>query len=197
MAKRFVVEDLDIEKFCRVNDCKPITNPVTFIKGGKPTPDGLLSEQIFGITHAERYGIYAYIDLNGWFLQPLAYKRLCRLNAKAKAVIYGTQTFSIKSGELVEDPNGDTGIKWLKANFDKIKWSNSDSDIAKTSMQYLKNLEKKGTLWIKKYPVIPPGYRDVTVTTKGISIGELNQLYQRLLMHTNALKQGISSGKPK
>jgi len=194
MAKRFVVEDLDIEKFCKVNDCKPITNPVTFIKGGKPTPDGLLSEQIFGITHAERYGIYAYIDLNGWFLQPLAYKRLCRLNAKAKAVIYGTQTFSIKSGELVEDPNGDTGIKWLKANFDKIKWSNSDSDIAKTSMQYLKNLEKKGTLWIKKYPVIPPGYRDVTVTTKGISIGELNQLYQRLLMHTNALKQAHEYG---
>lgn len=194
MAERLIVQELDVEKFCKVNNCKPVTNPVTFIKGGKPTPDGLLSEQIFGITHAERYGIYAYIDLNGWFLQPLAYKRLCRLNAKAKAVIYGTQTFSIKSGELVEDPDGDTGIRWLKTNFDKIKWSASESDIAKTSMQYIKDLEKKNTLWIKKFPIIPPGYRDVTVTSKGVSIGELNQLYQRLLMHTNALKQAQDYG---
>ncbi|MBR2212801.1 MAG: hypothetical protein IJ889_00025 [Eubacterium sp.] len=194
MAERLIVQELDVEKFCKVNNCQPVTNPVTFIKGGKPTPDGLLSEQIFGITHAERYGIYAYIDLNGWFLQPLAYKRLCRLNAKAKAVIYGTQTFSIKSGELIEDPDGDTGIRWLKTNFDKIKWSNSESDIAKTSMQYIKDLEKKNTLWIKKFPIIPPGYRDVTVTSKGVSIGELNQLYQRLLMHTNALKQAQDYG---
>lgn len=194
MAERLIVQELDVEKFCKVNNCQPVTNPVTFIKGGKPTPDGLLSERIFGITHAERYGIYAYIDLNGWFLQPLAYKRLCRLNAKAKAVIYGTQTFSIKSGELVEDPDGDTGIRWLKTNFDKIKWSTSESDIAKTSMQYIKDLEKKNTLWIKKFPIIPPGYRDVTVTSKGVSIGELNQLYQRLLMHTNALKQAQDYG---
>lgn len=189
MSERFETQALDVDRFVKVNDCKPITNPIAFIKGGKPTPDGLLSEQIFGITHAERYGIYGYIDLGGWFIQPLAYKRLCRLNAKIKAIIYGTQTFSIKSGELVEDPEGDTGIKWLKQNFDTIKWSISESDVAKSSLEYIKLLSKQGTLWIRKMPVIPPGYRDVSISEKGISIGELNQLYQSLLMSCNSLKQ--------
>lgn len=195
MSKRLEISALDVERFCKVNDCKPISNPIAFIKGGKPTPDGLLSEQIFGITHSERYGIYGYIDLGGWFIQPLAYKRLCRLNAKIKAIVYGTQTFSVgKGGELVEDPNGGTGMKWLKTNFDSITWSKSDSDVAKTSLEYIKLLNKQGILWIKKIPVIPAGLRDVTITEKGISIGELNQLYQGLIMNTNALKQSAEYG---
>lgn len=194
MSERFEAQALDVDKFVKVNDCKPITNPIAFIKGGKPTPDGLLSEQIFGITHAERYGIYGYIDLGGWFIQPLAYKRLCRLNAKIKAIIYGTQTFSIKSGELIEDPEGGTGIKWLKQNFESIKWSKSESDVAKSSLEYIKLLNKQGVLWIRKMPVIPPGYRDVSISEKGISIGELNQLYQSLIMSCNSLKQSQEYG---
>lgn len=194
MSERFETQALDVERFVKANNCKPITNPIAFIKGGKPTPDGLLSEQIFGITHAERYGIYAYIDLGGWFIQPLAYKRLCRLNAKVKAIVYGTQTFSIKSGELVEDPDGGTGMKWLKENFDSIKWSKSESEVAKTSLDFIKLLNKQGILWIKKMPVLPPGYRDVSMSEKGISIGELNQLYQSLIMSTNALKQSLDYG---
>ena len=194
MAERFQTGALDVERFVKANSCEAVTNPIAFIKGGKPTPDGLLSEQIFGITHAERYGIYAYIDLGGWFIQPLAYKRLCRLNSKVKAIVYGTQTFSIKSGELVEDPDGGTGMKWLKQNFDSIKWSKSESDVAKTSLEYIKLLNKQGILWIKKIPVIPPGYRDVSVSEKGISIGELNQLYQSLLMSCKALTQASDYG---
>ena len=194
MSERFETQALDVERFVKANNCKPITNPIAFIKGGKPTPDGLLSEQIFGITHAERYGIYAYIDLGGWFIQPLAYKRLCRLNAKVKAIVYGTQTFSIKYGELVEDPDGGTGMKWLKENFDSIKWSKSESEVAKTSLDFIKLLNKQGILWIKKMPVLPPGYRDVSMSEKGISIGELNQLYQSLIMSTNALKQSLDYG---
>lgn len=194
MAERFQTGALDVERFVKANSCQAVSNPIAFIKGGKPTPDGLLSEQIFGITHAERYGIYAYIDLGGWFIQPLAYKRLCRLNAKVKAIVYGTQAFSVKSGELIEDPEGGTGMKWLKDNFDSIKWSKSESDVAKTSLEYIKLLNKQGILWIKKMPVIPPGYRDVSVSEKGISIGELNQLYQSLLMSCKALTQASDYG---
>ena len=72
---------LDVDKFIRVNQLKEITNPV-FFNGPTPTEDGLLSNEIFGITKAERSGIYAYIDLGGSFFHPLVYKTLCKLNNK-------------------------------------------------------------------------------------------------------------------
>ena len=60
---------LDVDKFIRANQLKEITNPV-FFNGPTPTEDGLLSNEIFGITKAERSGIYAYIDLGGPFFNP-------------------------------------------------------------------------------------------------------------------------------
>lgn len=44
--ERFRGSILDVDKFVKVNDCKPITNPVVFRSAGKPTPDGLLSDSI-------------------------------------------------------------------------------------------------------------------------------------------------------
>lgn len=193
--ERFRGSILDVDKFVKVNDCKPITNPVVFRSAGKPTPDGLLSDSIFGITHAERNGIYAYIDLGGDFLNPLCYKRLIRLNAKARLIVHGIQTYKITAdGELVEDDAGGTGIKWLKANFDKIVWSKSESDVAKDSLNFIKLVRKENLLWMSKMPVIPPGFRDVITTAKGVGIGELNGLYQSLIMATNQYKQSADYG---
>ena len=47
-----------------------MSNPV-FFNGPTPTEDGLLSNEIFGITKTERAGIYAYINLGSQFIQPL------------------------------------------------------------------------------------------------------------------------------
>jgi hypothetical protein len=88
------MEIIDIDKFVKVNDCKPITDPV-FFNGPTPSPEGLLSNEIFGITKAERSGIYAYIDLGGTFLNPLMYKALTRLNSKIADIVMGTDTFNI------------------------------------------------------------------------------------------------------
>lgn len=193
--ERFRGQILDVDKFVKVNDCQCISNPVVFQSAGKPTPDGLLSDKIFGITHGERYGIYGYIDLGGEFLNPLCYKRLVRLNGKIKGIIHGIQNYSItESGELVEDMAGGTGIKWLKKNFDKIVWSRSTSDIAIESMAFIKLVNDQKLLWMSKMPVIPPGYRDVVTTSKGVGIGELNQLYQSLIMATNQYKQAADFG---
>ena len=81
------VELLDIEKFIKVNNCKEVTDPV-FFNGPTPTPQGLLSNEIFGITKAERSGIYAYIDLGGTFLHPLIYKALFQLNSEKENLDY-------------------------------------------------------------------------------------------------------------
>ena len=121
------VKLIDVERFVRVNELKEITNPV-FFNGPVPAPDGLLSNEIFGITKAERAGIYAYVDLGGTFLNPLAYKVLCSLDRKIEAIVHGTENFSItEKGEIVKDPNGSTGIDWLRRNFSKIDFMVKDS----------------------------------------------------------------------
>jgi len=193
--KRFNGTIMDVDRFVKVNDCKCITNPVVFLNSNKPTPDGLLSDEIFGITHSERYGIYAYIDLGGEFMNPLCYKSLCRINGKVRAIVHGIQQFSIdENGNLVEDDNGGTGIKWLRKNFDKIKWTNSTTEAAQDKAAFIDMINKKKLLWISKLPVIPPGYRDVVTTAKGVGIGELNSLYQQLIMATNQYKQSADYG---
>ena len=74
-VNKLKTELLDVDKFIKVNNLKEVYDPV-FFNGPTPSEHGLLSNEIFGITKSERAGIYAYIDLGGYFLHPLAYKTL-------------------------------------------------------------------------------------------------------------------------
>ena len=132
---------LDIEKFIKDNpSTKEITSSIFFTRIGQPDPEGLLSTEIFGLTKDERSGIYGYIDLHEYFIHPLIYKKLTRLDRKFRYIVHGTKTYSINSsGELVEDENGKTGMKWLKANFDKIKLKQSTSIQRKRVIKFIKD----------------------------------------------------------
>ena len=59
----FKMELLDINKFVKVNNVQEISNPVFFVRRDVPTSDGLLSNEIFGITKQERSNIYGYVNL--------------------------------------------------------------------------------------------------------------------------------------
>ena len=121
MARNFEIEQLDQARFIKVNDLKEITNPVMFNAGNGPSSDGLLSNEIFGITKDERSGIFAYIDLGEQFIEPYFYKIWLKIDKNLRAVIYETDTFRINSeGYLVQDDNGETGIKFLINNINKI-----------------------------------------------------------------------------
>ena len=183
---------LDVDKFIRVNQLKEITNPV-FFNGPTPTEDGLLSNEIFGITKAERSGIYAYIDLGGSFFHPLVYKTLCKLNNKIESVVNGTEYFIINDGgELVKSDDGNTGIDWLKRNFSKLKFKKNESPSRNRRIDFIEKC--KNQLWITKYIVIPPYYRDVDTKDNGIGVGEINKLYSSLIMATKSLKETAEFG---
>ena len=191
-TQSFKTEDLDVEKFVKVNMCKEVSNPV-FFNGPVPTEDGLLSNEIFGITKAERAGIYAYIDLGGDFMLPLAYKTLLKLNGKIADIINGTDYFKIDDkGDLVPDPDGDTGIDWFKKNFSKIKFKKNDSASRNKRIDYIEKVKNK--MWISKWVVIPPYYRDVDSKESGIGVGEINKLYSSLIMASKALKETSGYG---
>ena len=185
-------ELLDVEKFVKVNLLKEVSNPV-FFNGPTPTEDGLLSNEIFGITKAERAGIYAYIDLGGTFIHPLVYKTLCKLNGKIADIVNGTEYFIIDDkGELVPSDDGDTGIDWFKKNFDKIKFKKNESNSRNMRIDFVE--KSKNKMWITKYVVIPAYYRDVDSRDNGIGVGEINKLYSSLIMASKALKETSGFG---
>lgn len=182
------LEILDVEKFVATNECKVVDDPRAFIKDGIPSPRGLLSNEIFGITKEDRSGTFAYIDLHGYFMDPSCFKAWIRVDSKVRNVIHGIGTYRINDrGEIVEDPAGQTGIEFLRKNLSKIKFKSSESLKRDIKVQYLENNRSK--IFIKKYIVIPPFYRDKnTGTGKSIGLGGINKLYNNLIISTNALQ---------
>ena len=192
----FRLEVMDVDKFVKNNKLKPITNPTFFGTNGQPTSDGLLSNDIFGITQKDRAGIYAYIDLVEYFIDPSCYKTLIRLDRRFSNIVKGMGSYSINDkGELIDDPdNGSTGIRWLRENFGKIKFKTTESNTRDVRIQYIKHNYEAGRLFINKYIVIPPYYRDVNTSGKYTGVGQINTFYVNLIVAANALRENNDYG---
>lgn len=191
------LEVMDIPTFIKNNECKPISNPTFFGTSGAPTPDGLLSNEIFGITQADRAGIFAYIDLVEDFIDPSCYKALTRIDKNIVSIVHGTKRFKIDNdGLLIEDPSGGTGIKWLKQNFGKLSFTKPSSSSRKRDMkvEYIKRNYEKGRLFINKYIVIPPYYRDVNTSANHPGVGQINTLYNTLIVSARSLRENNDYG---
>lgn len=182
------LEILDIDRFVKQNDStKQITNPVFYSKDNIPTDDGLLSNKIFGITQIDRSGIFGYIDLADYYIDPSCYKCWTRIDKNIKAVIHKTGKFAINgNGEIVEDPNGNNGIKWLKENINRIKFHSNESLKRDLRVKYLE--KNKQLMFINKYLVIPPYYRDTNTGRRSVGVGGVNKLYSALIVATNSSK---------
>lgn len=180
---------LDVEQYVKKNECQPITNPRAFIRDNIPSDDGLLSNKIFGITKDDRAGIFAYIDLHGWFMDPSCYKTWIRMDSGGviKSIVHGTKTYKInEKGEFVEDPDGETGIEFLRRNIKKINFKRSSSIRRDIKVDYLE--QNRDRIFIQKYIVIPPYYRDKnSENSRTVGLGGINKLYSNLIVATNAL----------
>ena len=188
VTRHLRLDILDVERFVKVNNCQVITNPRAFAKDNIPSDDGLLSNKIFGITKEERAGIFAYIDLHGWFMDPSCYKSWTKIDKNIKNIVHGIDTYSInEKGLLVQDPAGKTGIDFLRKNINRIKFVTNESLKRDINVKYLeKNRDK---MFIQKYLVIPPFYRDKNTSTSNRTIGlsGVNKLYNDLIIASNAL----------
>lgn len=191
----FKVSLLDVEKFCSVNELKEVTNPIYFKRDNIPTEDGLLSNEIFGITKYDRANVFAYIDLAEDFLHPLMYKRWVKLDGKIRDIVYGNKMFSLdENNYIIEDENGETGVQFLKKNINKIEIRRTSSTKRDTDIKFLKeNLDK---LFIRKLPVIPAFYRDVNTGDKMSGVGDINKLYNSILISVRSIKEVADYGLP-
>ena len=185
------IDLIPIKQFIKINDLKEITNPIIFEKGNIPSTDGLLSTEIFGVSVKERRETFAYISLNGHFLQPFIYKLLKRMNKKFEYIIYGSRLYIINSkGDLIEDENGETGIEFLYKNWEKINFKRNNSMIRNERIDLLESYDKD-TLFTEYWIVNPPFYRDVNLqlATQGkISHHEINNYYSKLIRMASILK---------
>ena len=191
--KKFSIELLDTNKFIKMNDVKEVTNPIFFIRNGVPTPDGLLSNDIFGISTDERANIFGYISLNGTFLHPLVYKIWSRMDNSIRNIAHGTKRYNINSsGEFIENEDGETGISFLKKNIDKIKIRKTDSEERNLFINFI--MSHKDLLFIDKMIVIPAYYRDVNNSGSSIGVGEINKMYSNLIVSCRAIKETADFG---
>lgn len=167
---------LDTDLIVKANKLKEVTNPVTLDRGSVPTSDGLLSTEIFGITPAERKRNYAYIDLHGYFLQPIIYKQLKRLDRRIDSIISGTKKYTIdKSGNIVEDENGSTGIDWLYNNWNKIKWHRNSSEIRGERIDLITE-NPRNVIFTRYFLVEPAYYRDINLQKAGQGRPSLHEI---------------------
>ena len=187
---------LDIDRFIKANNCKPITNPITFSRNNIPTSDGLLSNEIFGITMAERANTCAYIDLGDTFINPIVYKVWSKLDKKIIACVEGTKYFKINdNGELIESEDGECGINFLKKNFKNINIARTASVKRDLNVNFIEKCKNDKNTFIDKFLVSPAFYRDVDTDKEGkIAIGEINELYRNLIVACRALKESVDYG---
>ena len=185
------LELFDVDEFVKLNHLKEVTSPVIFERGGIPNPDGLISNEIFGVNTRDRKETFAYIDLGGHFFHPHIYKVLRRIFRNIDKIVSGEEYFSINNeGKLVKDPNGETGIEFLYENWNKLKWTGNGG--MSTERANLISKTKKDLIFIDKQIVIPAFYRDISTNDAGTGakVPDLDQYYVNLIRSVSLIKSG-------
>ena len=186
---------IDPDRLVKVNELKEVTNPVFFVRNSVPTSDGLLSNEIFGITKYDRANTFAYIDLHETFINPLIYKEWCKIDSNIKSCVHGLKYFVINSkGELEENEEGETGISFLIKNIEKIKFKRTVSMQRDMTVKFLEKYKGTSEMFIKKMIVCPAYYRDVNTEKGHVAVGAINELYRNLLVFVKALRESAEYG---
>lgn len=180
-----LIDLYDSAEMTRQNDLKPVTDPIMFVRGSIPSPNGLVSTDIFGVSMRDRKETFAYIDLHGIFLQPYIYKLLKRIDRNFEACVHGSKTFKIVDGKLSEDETGSNGIEFLYDNWSKFKFESTDiAGSRELRVHVLKNYTKN-ELFTRYWIVMPAFYRDVNFENmdsgKISHRSEINDKYTKLI----------------
>lgn len=184
------IDLFNTKEFIDLNKLREVTSPVLFQRGDIPHPEGLVSNQIFGVTVQSRKSTFAYVDLQGYFFHPHVYKAIKRMFRNIEKIISGEQTYTINdNGILVLDKNGETGIDFIYNNWEKINWAKSDSAGMRNERVDLLNNFKKEEIFTRYLIIIPPFYRDIKSSTSGGETGELNKLYSNAIRYSSMLKE--------
>lgn len=185
------IDIYDTSSFIDINNLKEVTSPTLFQRSGIPHPNGLISNDIFGVTVRSRKQTFAYINLQTYFFHPHIYKAIRRMFRNVDRIVNGTERYIIdKDGNLILDnENGETGLSFLYDNWEKIKWKYSDKTGMRNERVDLITKTPKNKVFTKYWVVIPPFYRDVKTDSTGRGeTCELNTYYAKLIRLSGLVK---------
>jgi len=176
---------LDVNKFIKEKQAKPVTSPDPLIKKGGlwiENPNGLYSDFIFGRTIREQREKYGYIDFKTFIMHPFIFKNLGKINSIFAAVANKKKYVKIENGELIEVPEneGKTGIQFLIDNWKKIDLEKYKKPTNEYFIDFLKTAQEK-LIFIDKIPVIPVIYRPYSIRNGRVEIDEITEKYQKIL----------------
>lgn len=121
------------------------------------------------------------------------------MDRRIKNIAHSITKYSINDqGDFVEDPKGGTGMDWLRKNINKVKIKSTDSRKRDAKIKFLEN--NKDQMFIRKFIVIPPFYRDVSNTGGKVEIGSINKYYQSIILTANSIRDrqemfGVEAGE--
>lgn len=186
------VNVINVNKFIKENNLKEVKNPIYFNIGQVPTEDGLFSYDIFGtVGSEERKHNFAYINLNSYFLNPLVYKTLLKVDRKIENIVSGNKFYIInEKGELQEDnEKGETGLDFLYKNFKKIKFKTTKSNRRDDNLKFLNQMDID-ELFMDKIIVIPAFLRDFNNKSNSTrEVDEINDKYVKIIRIANNLSK--------
>lgn len=187
------LELLDIDKLIDVNSLEEVTSPNLFSSKMIFDPEGLLSNEIFGISKNNRRCTFAFISLGRPFIHPHLYDKVVKgLFRNVMYIVSGQKRYRIEDGYFVEDKeNGWTGLANLYDHWGEIDWSKSKS--TNTINKELLSKLTRDQVFIDKMLICPPAYRDVTIAGTVDSsdyVNELNKHYGAIMRLVSTLSQG-------
>lgn len=184
---------LDVNRFLQQMDAKAVINPRTFNSQMEPSATGLQSQSIFGVSTNEKFSNWGFINLEDVVMHPLVYDNLNEIDATFKRVLNKKKTFKIVNGMLEETKgDGDNGVGWLIANWDKINFDKYRKEKNKIYIDFIKNT-KKHMLFVNKVPVIPIVYREARMDSFRPEEDEVDKLYKKILSFSKTGRSDFTS----
>ncbi len=185
---------LNVEEFCR--KLTPVLSTEFFSRSGGFNQEGLFSEDIFGPEGSfERRQKFSYIDLGAYVLHPTAYKILKQIHRKFEKYISTEEKYIITDGKIETAEEGRTGLQNFMEDFDKIEFR-GETRTREKLIFLLKESNKKGLLFIRKLPVIPPDLRPIFKDESNQWIHDsLNDIYLSVMYRASQIKSVGSKGE--
>lgn len=174
---------LDIKKYIKDHNLKEVSSVSIFSPGGSGfDPKGRWSEEVFGRAgSSERKNRFGFINLQTKIINPTVYNIMLTCSPDIRNIMLGKERYNIKSGKLIPDEIGQTGILFLAENIKDIDF---EKNVKKDKEDVGKFFEKnKRLLIIDKYLILPAGVRDLSANKPAAKqfTSEINDLYERLL----------------
>ena len=183
------IDLLDISSFMDLNGLAEISSPIIYQRGGVPTPNGLLSNEIFGMNVKSRKSKFAYINLKTHMLHPHVYKALSRVYPTLDRIIAGQKYISIKDGKIVDDEDGNTGLEYLYDHWNEISWERvaGESAMRKERLDMITSSPRQ-IIFTDNFLVIPVFYRDNNSSGGGAETDPLNTIYSKMIRLATAIQ---------